>query len=159
MYFYSYLTQAVGRSYDVAVLCVSEEEGVGRHLISRKSFGADDPVMEYVGKQMTNEDALSSQKRQARRGQMISYQVSAAGLYTIDAFETGNLSSFANSSHEHNMSLKPMVVDGVLRMFYVAAKQISPGDELKASYGADYCDNNGIYVECKCDSPKCSGLI
>ena len=57
------------------------------------------------------------------------------------------------------MILQPMIVDDVLRIFYVATDAINPGDELLASYGSDYCNNAGIYVECKCKSTKCSSLI
>ena len=67
------------RSHDVAVLCVSDDQSIGRYLVSRLCFKTDDPVIKYVGQQLTNDEAAKSQKERMEGGEMISYQVLVNG--------------------------------------------------------------------------------
>lgn len=152
-------SQSVSRSYDVAKLMMHPDQSLGRYLIAKQSFARDEPVMEYIGFQYTNTEAKQKQMRDARCGRLISYQTSVGGKYIVDPSHYGNLARFANCSHDFNMVLRTFIVDGVYRVFYVAHREIKVGNELLASYGDGYCDNNGVFVECKCQSKRCSGFI
>jgi hypothetical protein len=146
-------------SCDAAYLYKHPDGIYGLSLKSKRDFEKDDYIMEYVGRQMTMEEAERKQKLDAIHGLDTCYQVSVGKNYVIDAMFDGNLARFANSSHYPNMRFDMMIVDGVMRSFLTATREIKQHDDLVADYGPDYRDNSDRFVQCWCQEKECSGLI
>jgi len=128
-----------------------------RGLYARAAIEEGEYIVEYRGEKITKAEserrALSQQARgqKNRSGQVYIFELNKR--YDLDGNKPGNVARFANHSCEPNCE----AVNYRGRIWFVAVKDISPGDELTFDYG--YALENALDHPCKCGSSSCVGYI
>lgn len=117
---------------------------VGRSYAGLGLFAGTDPipkdacVIEYVGKEVSEEEQYTSQSR---------YLFEITKKRTIDGKPKWNKAGYINHSHKPNC--EPTIHKG--RIFIFAKRAIAPGEELTYDYGKEYAKE--YCNPCKC--PPC----
>jgi histone-lysine N-methyltransferase EZH2 len=116
----------------------------GFGLYTKHSLRKGDYVIEYVGEQISQEEA-------ERRGVVydkmnMSYLFNLSSDLVIDATRKGNKSRYMNHSSEPNMEPKMIFVNGDMRIGFFAKTDIDAQSELFFDYRYDdKLDNELIY--------------
>lgn len=96
-------------------------------------------VIEYVGKEISEEEAYTSRSK---------YLFEITKKRTIDGKPKINKAGYINHSCKPNC--EPRIIKGHVYIF--AIRNIKPGEELTYDYGKEYCLEH--CVPCKCPATK-----
>ena len=131
-----------GRQFSRSNVNIIEVPGRGRGAVAARDFRAGDFVCEYAACVKTRQDSLGN-------GDDRRYQSLQLGCYALDACHEGQWYTFDatgtindpgryinHASRGINLSLmKPVCIDGQLRIGFVAKSHIKMGEELFYDYG------------------------
>lgn len=128
-----------------------------RGLYARRAISEGEYVIEYKGEKITKKEserrALSQEARGKRNGSGQVYIFELNKRYDLDGNRAGNPARFANHSCEPNCE----AVNDRGRIWFVALRDIEPGEELTFDYG--YALENALDHPCRCGAPSCVGYI
>ena len=117
----------------------------------------DTLLMEYVG------DAIDSKEHERRissyeeEGIQHHFFMEVLKDYVIDATKSGNISRFINHSCEPNAMTEKWTVKGVVRIAFVAIKDIQPGEEITFDY--QFLSYGVSEQKCYCGAASCRGVL
>jgi SET domain-containing protein len=119
----------------------------GRGLFARTQIHAGDQLVEYTGERISKEESL----RRCMEGN--NYIFSINDDFDLDGSVESNFARFINHSCAPNAEAQ-LEND---RVWIIALRDISPGEEISFNYGYDLDD----YREhpCRCGSANCVGYI
>lgn len=122
----------VGRSY------------AGLGLFAVRPFKKGEVIIEYVGREISNEEAYTSRSK---------YLFEINKKRTIDGKPSSNIAGYINHSCRPNC--EPEVRKG--RVYIEARRAIADGEEFAYDYGQEYVDEYIAPKGCRC--PKCRGKV
>jgi len=128
-----------------------------RGLYARKAIEEGEYIIEYKGEKISKKEserrALSQEARgrKNRSGQVYIFELNKR--YDLDGNKPGNVARFANHSCEPNCE----AVNYRGRIWFVALRDIQPGEELTFDYG--YALENALDHPCRCGKASCVGYI
>lgn len=128
-----------------------------RGLYARARIEEGEYIIEYRGEKISKAEserrALSQEARgkKNRSGQVYIFDLNKR--YDLDGNKPGNVARFANHSCEPNCE----AVNYRGRIWFVALRDIEPGEELTFDYG--YALENALEHPCRCGKSTCVGFI
>lgn len=117
----------------------AKRSSAGLGLFTESDIPKDACVIEYVGKELTEEETYSSKSR---------YLFEVSKKKTLDGKPAINKAGYIN--HACKPNCEAVIHAG--RVFIMAIKNIKAGDELTYDYGKEYFDEYVKPVGCKCAS-------
>lgn len=111
----------------------------GLGLFTESAIAKDACIIEYVGKEITSEEAETSKSK---------YLFEISKKRTIDGKPKWNKAGYINHSCAPNAESE--IHRG--RVFITSIKAIKPGEEITYDYGEEYCLDHCI--PCKCPAKK-----
>ncbi|MEM0965068.1 MAG: SET domain-containing protein-lysine N-methyltransferase [Verrucomicrobiota bacterium] len=128
-----------------------------RGLYSRRLIDEGEYVIEYRGEKITKAEsekrAISQDAKGKKNGSGQVYIFELNKKYDLDGNKPGNVARFANHSCEPNCE----AVNYRGRIWFVALREILPGEELTFDYG--YALESALDHPCKCGTKDCVGFI
>ena len=128
-----------------------------RGLYAREPILEGDYVIEYKGEKITKKESecraleQEARGRRNRSGQVYIFDLNKR--YDLDGNLPGNVARFANHSCEPNCE----AVNYRGQIWFVAVRDIEPGEELTFDYG--YALESALDHPCHCGTPSCPGYI
>ncbi|MGH6735548.1 MAG: SET domain-containing protein [Methyloceanibacter sp.] len=109
----------------------------GRGLFALERIPKGVCIVEYTGREITEEEWLKSRSR---------YLFKVTEKKTIDGWDKSNLARYINHSCRPNCEIE--IRKG--RVFVMAKRGIRPGEELAYDYGKEYFDDMIKPIGCRC---------
>jgi hypothetical protein len=120
----------------IAIRHIDQEVGWG--VFSEKKI----PTCSYVG-EYTGIIQQRSPRRLKNKNYCLRYPVwEAKKHFTLDAEDKGNFTRFINHSSKPNLGLQSVYWRGIVRMIFIALKDIPEGAQLSFDYGSIFWKNH-----------------
>lgn len=134
---------------------MTEEKGWGVKTTVEVKNG--ELLLEYVG-EVVSEQTFKDRMTSIYKNDVHHYCLKLDGGSVIDGHRMGGEARFVNHSCEPNCEMQKWSVNGLFRMALFALRDILPDEELCYDYNFSLFNPDEGQL-CKCNSPKCRGVI
>jgi SET domain-containing protein len=134
----------------------------GRGVVARIAISAGERICEYVGTRIGWPEALRRHPHDPLQP-FHTFYFSVDDDTVIDGNDGGDFSRFMNHSCDPNCEADMVEAKGLTRIYIVALRDISPGEELLYNYGLTleerYTPTLKKQFACHCGSANCRGTM
>ncbi|KAK0406846.1 hypothetical protein QR680_018841 [Steinernema hermaphroditum] len=150
-----------GEKCGLDIIEVFDSKACGKGVRARQIIEAGTFIGEYHGEIITESEAHRRIEQTYIDGNHEEkfYIMHVRGCY-VDAKEVGGVIRYVNHSCSPNCEIKPVEVDGTIRLALFADKDISIGEELTFHYGMESIAKDvRTLPDCYCGADACSGVL